>query len=178
MLLDKYKVGKIAERIVMNELEAHGYRATDLNKDGLAANSDILAARNGKIWQIQVKGATNKISERWWVQYGHCSQEQIDSNAPIFNKHETAYKAQYVAVVAVRSPSEYRVFLLPVRKAEQAAQLNLSRYYRQARRDGGVRKPGKVWVTVEAGERDRVQDTLLDKERALLRQGENCWELK
>jgi hypothetical protein len=35
-------VGRIAERIVSNELEARGFRVSDLNSDGAAANADLL----------------------------------------------------------------------------------------------------------------------------------------
>jgi hypothetical protein len=42
-LIDKRNVGRIAERIVANELEARGFRVTDLNRQGLAANADLLA---------------------------------------------------------------------------------------------------------------------------------------
>ena len=162
----------------MNELEARGFRATDLNKDGLSANADVLAAKDGKIWQIQVKGATNKANDRWWIQYGHCDAETINKQAEIFNRKNSFYTAQYVALIAVQSPSQYRCFVLPIEKAEKAAQLNLDRYYRKPRkRDGGVRKPGKVWVTVEKSERER-HDLLLDKERKILQEGEDAWNLK
>ncbi len=179
MPLSRYSIGKIAERIVMNELEARGYRATDLNKDGLSANSDVLAAKDGKVWQIQVKGATNKPTDRWWLQYGHCDSETISRQAPVFNRKDSFYRAQYVFLVAVQSPSKYRVFVLSVEMAEKAAQLNLERYYRRPRmHDGGVRKPGKVWVVVEEGKRDRRHDPLLDKERKILQKGEDAWNLK
>jgi hypothetical protein len=171
--------GKIAERIVMNELEFHGYRATDLNKDGLSANSDVLAAKDGRVWQIQVKGATNKPTDRWWIQYGHCDPATIDRKEPIFNRKDSFYTAQYVALVAVKSPSSYRVFVLPVEVAEKAAQLNLDRYYRQPRvRDGGIRKPGKIWITVEKSDRERINSPLLDKEREILQAGESFWDLR
>lgn len=179
MLLTKQSIGKIAERIVMNELESRGYRATDLNKDGLSANSDILAAKGGKTWQIQVKGATNKSTDRWWIQYGHCDVETISKRAPIFNRKDSFYTAQYVAFVAIQSPSKYRCFVLPVKIAEKAAQLNLDRGYRRPRvRDGGVKKPGKMWLVLEKSERDRTNDPLLDKERKILQKGEDAWNLK
>lgn len=163
----------------MNELESRGYKATDLNKDGLSANSDVLAAKDGKTWQIQVKGATNKPTDRWWIQYGHCDAKTIDRQASIFNRKDSFYTAQYVALVAVQSPSKYRCFVLPVKMAEQAAQINLDRYYRKPRvRDGGVRKPGKVWTVIEKSERERSHDLLLDKERKILQEGENAWDLK
>lgn len=179
MTLTKQSIGKIAERIVMNELEFNGYRATDLNKDGLSANSDVLAVKDGKAWQVQVKGATNKEADRWWIQYGHCTTETIARHTPIFNSKDSFYKAQHVALVAVKSPSNYRVFILPVERAEEAAQLNLDRYYRQPRkRDGGVRKPGKIWIAVEKSSRERVRDSLLDKEREILQKSEDVWELE
>lgn len=178
MALTKQSIGKIAERIVMNELEFHGYRATDLNKDGLSANSDILAVKDGKTWQIQVKGATNKEKDRWWVQYGHCTAESIAKHTPIFNSKDSFYKAQYVALVAVKSPSNYRCFIFPVEAAEKAAQINLDRYYRQKKRDGGEHKPGKIWITLEESARDRRKDPLLDKEREILQKGEGAWNLQ
>ena len=163
----------------MNELESRGYKATDLNKDGLSANSDILAAMGGKTWQIQVKGMTNKPKDRWQIQYGHCNVENISKRAPIFNSKDSFYVAQYVALVAVKSPSSYRCFILPVGVAEKAAQLNLDRYYRKPKTsDGGVRKPGKVWAMIEKSHRERTQDHLLDKERKILQEGEDAWNLK
>lgn len=178
MLLNKRSVGKIAERIVMNELEVRGYQTTDLNKDGLRANADILASKEGKVWQIQVKGATNTPTGRWWVQYGHCDADIINGKAKVFNRKKSFYTAQYVALVAVRSPSEYRCFILPVEKAEKVAQLGLDRGYREPRRDGGEHSPGKMWTVVERGQRDRTHDPRLDKEREILQAGENAWDLR
>ncbi len=176
--LDKHNIGKIAERIVMNELEYHGYRATDLNKDGLSANSDILAVKNGKTWQIQVKGATNKAKDRWWIQYGHCNEKTINKESAIFNSKDSFYIADYVALVAIKKPSDYRVFIMPTEMAERAAQMNMDRYYRKPKvSDGGIRKPGKIWVNIEGTDRERQKDLLLDKEREILQSSENKWDL-
>lgn len=179
MEINRYNVGKIAERIVMNELEAHGYGATDLNKDRLAANADVLAAKDGHVWQVQVRGATNKPDENWWVQYGYCTDEMIQKKGSVFNRKQSAYTADYVAFVAVKSPSNYRCFVLPVHDAEKLAQINLDRYYRQPRkRDGGRRKAGKMWVHPEPRPRERRQDKKLDAERGLLKNSEGSWSLK
>lgn len=179
MGLDKRVTGKIAERIVMNELEAYGYRATDLNKDGLSANADLLAAKGGKIWQIQVKGCLNKPNERWWIQYGHCTPEEVRRERSVFNGKDSFYTAQYVALVALRSAKEYRCFLMPVKHAEEAVQANLDRYYRQPKSsDGGERKPNKIWVYVEGSAKERVRSELLDRERKIIQRHENAWELK
>ena len=80
MPIDRYNVGRIAERIVANELENRGYRVSDLNRDGTSANADLIAARESIIKQIQVKGATNTTKERWWFQYGHCTDEIIKND--------------------------------------------------------------------------------------------------
>ena len=95
--LGRRSVGKVAERIVMNELEARGYRVTDLNKDGLSANADLIAAKGGKIWQIQVKGSTNTMDKRWWIQYGYCTPEIIAGKIKMFNRHDSFYTAQPTA---------------------------------------------------------------------------------
>ena len=50
--ISQRNVGKMAERIVMNEFEANSYRATDLNKDGLSPNADLLVVKDGAAWQI------------------------------------------------------------------------------------------------------------------------------
>ncbi|MSR79043.1 MAG: hypothetical protein EXS59_02770 [Candidatus Taylorbacteria bacterium] len=177
MLVNKGNVGKIAERIVMNELQFRGYQTTDLNKDGLRANADILASKDGKVWQIQVKGATNTPTGRWWVQYGHCDPDILSGKAKVFNRKESFYSAAYVALVAVRSPSEYRCFILPVAKAEKIAQLGLDRGYREPKRDGSEHKPGKMWTVVERSDKDRTRDPRLNKEREILQSGENQWNL-
>jgi HJR/Mrr/RecB family endonuclease len=66
--VNRHNVGRIAERIVSNELEYRGFRVSDLNKEGTAANADLLAARDGKTWQIQVKGTSGT-----WFDYGYCT---------------------------------------------------------------------------------------------------------
>ena len=70
--INEHNVGRIAERIVSNELEFRGFRVSDLNKEGTSANADLLAVRDGKTWQIQVKGATE--DNGWWVSYGYCQR--------------------------------------------------------------------------------------------------------
>ena len=55
--INQTNVGRIAERIVSNELEYRGFRVSDLNKEGTSANADLLAAKDGKATQIQVSRA-------------------------------------------------------------------------------------------------------------------------
>ena len=120
--MGKGNVGKIAERIVANELEYRGFLVSDLNRDRTSANADLIAVGHNKVWQVQVKGATNTPANvdgnRWWVGYGYSSQEQIDSKIPHFNTKSSAYKADCVVFVAVNSPSNYKCIVMPIACAE------------------------------------------------------------
>ena len=181
MKIERSNVGKIAERIVMNELEFRGYRGTDLNKDGLSANADLLATRRGRVWQVQVKGATNEGYKDWWVQLGHNTQDIINRTARMFNRRNSFYSADLVVLVAVRSPREYRCFVLPVLKAERLAQICMDRGYRTARLDGGKKQPGKIWLWVgpRPKERPRTRDIqkMMMRERKILCAYEDRWNL-
>lgn len=116
-------VGRIAERIVANELEARGFRVSDLNKEGVAANADLLAVSPDKRLLVQVKGAANPKGA-WWIGYGYFTEEFIRGSRRLFNRVESFYKADLVVLVAVRSPREYSCVVMPIEKAEQAADLH------------------------------------------------------
>jgi hypothetical protein len=145
--INKTNVGRIAERIVSNELEYYGFRVSDLNKEGTSANADLLAVKDGKPWQIQVKGSTE--DQGWWFGYGFCTDEIIKGPGPMFNRCSTKsfYKAEIVVLVSVKAPKEYSCLVLPVAVAEKAAQINLNREFRTTRKDGNPKKPGKVWMS-------------------------------
>jgi hypothetical protein len=117
-------VGTIAERIVANEFEARGFRVSDLNKDGYAANADLLAVSPDLTLQIQVKGAANQTKERWWIGYGYFTEDFILGKERLFNRSDSFYKASVVALVTVRSPNNYSCVVMPTNKAEQAAELH------------------------------------------------------
>ncbi|MFZ3243657.1 MAG: hypothetical protein WA185_01155, partial [Candidatus Acidiferrales bacterium] len=71
--IDRYNICRIAERIVANELEARGFPVSDLNKEGTAANADLLAVSpRQKPLQVRVRGSSNGPKDRlWWVGYGY-----------------------------------------------------------------------------------------------------------
>jgi hypothetical protein len=169
MQISKRNVGRIAERIIANELEARGFRVSDLNSDGTAANADLLAVSPNLTLQVQVKGAANADKDPWWVNYGFCTQEIIaNPNETMFNRRNSFYQANLVALVAVRSPKEYSCIVLPVFEAEQAAQLNLAREYRTLTRAGKPRQPHMVWIALEPRLRARASDARFAEERATL----------
>lgn len=153
--IGRRNVGRIAERIVANELEARGFRVSDLNKDGNAPNVDLLAfwPGRGQPLQVQVKSAANGPKE-WRLTYGSCTQEIIEGTADMFNRHKGAfYKADFVVLVVVRSPKEYRCFVLPIDKAEKAAQFHLDFSYRAKRW-----KPGTLRLPLERGPRAKERE--------------------
>src|ERR1700733_7497215 len=106
--INRHNVGRIAERIVSNELESRGFRVSDLNKEGTSANADLLATRDGKTWQIQVKGATEENG--WWFGYGYCTEAIIAGKGKeegrMFNRcsPDSFYKAEIVVLVSVKLP--------------------------------------------------------------------------
>ena len=173
--VNQKNVGRLAERIVANELEWRGFRVSDLNKEGLSPNADLIAAGHGKLWQIQVKGTSNN-ERRWGVQYGHCTTAIIEKHEKMFNKTDSFYKADFVVLVAVRAPNDYCCIVLSTEDAERAAQLNLDRCYRTLTQKGEKRKPHKMWVHLEPT--DKIRDRhLIEKEREILRKGQGAWEI-
>ena len=177
--INRHNVGRIAERIVSNELESRGFRVSDLNKEGTSANADLLAAKDGKTWQIQVKGASEGNSG-WWVNYGYCQQETIDGTKEMYNSVESFYRAQVVVLVSVKSESDYRCVVLPVKEAEKAAQISLDHSFRNLKRDGSKKKPGKVWAYVERdlAARDQSRLPLLKRERDIITKYLGNWDLE
>lgn len=177
--INKRNVGRIAERIVSNELEYRGFRVSDLNKEGTAANADLLAARNGRTWQVQVKGATE--DRGWWFGYGFCSDSIIKREEPMFNKHtkDSFYKAGIVVLLSVKSPVEYSSLVLPVEVAEKAAQMNLDRDYRIPRKDELPKKPGKVWIAPDfpLKTKNPEKQKLWEEERQLIAPYRNNWDV-
>jgi hypothetical protein len=173
--INRQKVGRIAERIVSNELEYRGFRVSDLNKEGTSANADLLAARDGKTWQIQVKGSTE---DGWWYGYGHCTDKVIGCVEPVFNRSTSGfYKAEIVVMVCVKSPKEYSCLVLPVKVAEDAAQVNLDASFRGLKKDGTPLKAGKMWVSGDRKSKDAAKQALYDKEWNQLERYLDNWDL-
>ncbi len=178
--INSQNVGRIAERIVSNELESRGFRVSDLNKEGTSANADLLAAKDGKTWQIQVKGASEG-DDGPWVNYGYCSQELIDDpTKKMYNHAESFYKAQVVILVSVKSASQYKCVVLPVAEAEKAVQLNLNHSFRNPKKDGSPKKPGKMFVGLDwiAKVRDESRLPLLRAEQEIINKYTDNWDIE
>jgi hypothetical protein len=172
--IGKENVGKIAERIVANELESCGFIVRDLNLEGISANADLLAIKDQHVWQVQVKGSTydeTYPNNGWWFQYGYCKEEHItDSSAKMFNRAKGPFRADVVALVCVRSPFEYQYVMLPIDLAEKAAQINLSYGVRTKKQNNETKKPGKVlfdFFSVNA--KTEIRQEGIKREQDLLR---------
>lgn len=180
MSSDRRATGRIAERIVANELEHNGFLVRDLNLEGLAANVDLLAVKAGKIWQVQVKGAgfDSNYENGWWFHYGYSKPEHIaNKNEPMFNRSRGSFRADVVALVCVKSPHEYQCIVLPVEKAEQAAQINLDYAYRTKKKDGTAKRPSVVWTSFYVPERtsdEKKQE--IRREQELIRPFQDRWD--
>jgi hypothetical protein len=176
----KENVGRIAERIVANELEARGFQVRDLNLEGIAANVDLLAVKNGKAWQIQVKGSTydqNYEEHGWWFQYGYCTEAHIQNpSAVFFNRSGGTFQAEIVVFVCIKTPRNYKCIVLPVEVAEEAAQLNLG-LFRMKKADGSEHKPGKAWFSLYSTKaRTEERQALLNRELNLIMPFEERWD--
>ena len=178
--ISKDNVGSIAERIVSNELEYRGYRVSNLNKEGLSANADLLAVKDGVTWQIQVKGST--YSDNFWFGYGYATEAMIAGTEPAFNRRSNKfYKAEVVVLVSVKSPSEYHCLVLPVEVAENAVEINLRHSLRTPRLDGAPKKPAPIWVSLDFPTKPRNADpqreAFIEEEVRLLLPYRDNWNL-
>jgi len=177
MRVDGSNVGRIAERIAMNELEARDFHIIDLAyMSKTSANVDFIASKGGVSYNIQVKGASAPSGRIWGIHYGYCDEEMIrDRGKKVFNRSGFALEAQIVVLIAVHSPNQYRSIIMPVEVAERSVQINLDRYYRKTKLDGGVRKPNKIFCNFD-GVKKRLVDPLFEEERNLLLAHEGAWE--
>jgi hypothetical protein len=152
-------VGKISERIVMNELEQRGYSVTDLNKDRVSANADLVAFKDGRSWQLQVKGTTAIEPPPWGLQFGYTEDAVTAGSLPMYNRKAGPYIADYIILVSVRSASDYRCFVLPVKTAERLAQNLIDLDYRVKTRDGKIKVSSKVYILVDGRPKERPETT-------------------
>jgi Holliday junction resolvase-like predicted endonuclease len=173
--INRVNVGRISERNVANELEARGFRVSDLNKEGTSANADLIAANSGETLQVQVKGAT--WDRGWWWNYGYCKEAHLNRTIHMFNSASGFYTARIVVLVSVKSTKEYKSLVLPVEKAEEAAQLNLDHAFRSPKKDGSPKKPGKAWTALEdfPMPRDEKRLSIVKAEQELLKPFADNW---
>lgn len=181
MKIEASNVGRIAERIAMNELEARGFHIIDLAyMSKTSANVDFIASKAGNSYNIQVKGMTNNIKTsqtRWMVQYGYCNDEIVAGNITMFNtKNEFALKADIIILIGVNSPSHYKSVILPVEVAEKAAQINISGYYRKSKDNGEARKPNKVWTNLEPSRTPKKENDYKSLEQSVLASYVDQWD--
>ena len=175
----KANVGRIAERIVANELEIRGFSVSDLNRDRVAANADLIAVGHGVLRQIQVKASANTSEDvdkgNWRIGYGHCSQAQLDGTVNHFNNGAGAYRADWVVLVAVHSLVRYRCIVLPIDLAEKAVSLNIAWHYGTPKKSGLPKKPGKLWTYLYRTPGAYAAMPAFREEQSLLKDHADVW---
>ncbi len=90
------------------------------------------------------------------------------------------YRADMVALVAVRTPNEYRVVMLPLAQAEDAAQSNLDHAFRTPTLSGNKRSPdAKAWVSLDRipNVRDAARLPILEAEAQILAPYIDNWNI-
>jgi hypothetical protein len=90
------------------------------------------------------------------------------------------YKADTVALLAVRTPNEYRAVVLPVAEAEVAAQINLDHAFRTLTLKGEARSPdAKAWVYLDKipNAKDATRQPLLANELKILQPYIDNWNI-
>ena len=162
MTSDKRVTGRIAERIVANELEAHGFIVRDLNREGIAANSDLIAYKDGTTWYVQVKGC--RYDREWFFHYGACGSDQIEKVQPMFNRITNVFYADVVVLVCFRNPYDYQCVILPVSVAEKVAQLNLDYQFRTPKKDGTKRSGSVVYTNIDISDKWKSEPHLQEIE--------------
>lgn len=184
--ISRVNTGKIAERIVANELEFKGFIVRDLNLGGVAPNVDLLAVKDGKVWQIQVKGCMYDHSfdkkdgdeHGWWFQYGYCKEEHIrNKDELMFNRVKGSFKADVVVLICLKTPSNYQSIVLPAGEAEKAAQINLDYAYRTKKSDGSDKKPNMVWTSFYIPKTSDAKKEAMEREQSLLRPYKDRWDI-
>ncbi|MFZ2005946.1 MAG: hypothetical protein WAV02_12725, partial [Stellaceae bacterium] len=68
----------------------------------------------------------------------------------------------------VKSPRNYSCIILPIGKANEAAQLNLDHDYRILTRTGQAKKPHLIWTYLDPSPHERKKDERLFHERTIL----------
>jgi hypothetical protein len=167
------RTGRIGERLAANELEERGFSVTSLNKEGNAANADLIATKAGKPWQIQVKTTRVAPDKPWEVYLGYTNQKHVDGQGrELYNQHPDGfYRADFVVLVAFKSLKDYRSIVMPVAIAEKLFQIQLDWYWTTpTRKKGTVKVPSRVWVHLD----DRAKKV---EEREILRQYEDRWDI-
>jgi hypothetical protein len=133
----------MGENIVTNELLANGFLVTHLDKGtrGVSANADLLVGHDSldKPVLIQVKSCFSERFDQAFLGAFH-------SGDRLFNL-KPGFKADFIASVIVKSPTEYKVFVLEVKTIERLLVEAFGRFHARPKLSGESRKEvSKMYV--------------------------------
>lgn len=138
----KVNSGRIGENIVTNEFLARGYLVTHLDKGtrGVSANADLLVGHEemSRPVLIQVKASLEKDLDHVFL--GSPSSEVLEGKEAFYNR-KAGFKADFLAAVVMTKPAAYRVFILPIARAEELAVAAIRAWHRVPTKSNAQRKP-------------------------------------
>lgn len=118
--VSKVDIGRIGENIVANDLLERGFLVTHLDKGsrGVSANADLLVGHEQLTEPIliQVKACYAPRLQR--VFFGGFPSQILDGEGSLFNS-KPGFHADFIVTVSIKSPKDYRVFVIPVQLAER-----------------------------------------------------------
>jgi len=106
---------------------------------GVAANADLLVGHESlkKPVLVQVKSCISRPLK--WVSFGGFPARILDGEGSLFNS-KPGFHADFIAAVSIKSPMEYRVFLVPVGLAERILAKKFKEFHRVPLKDGTEKK--------------------------------------
>jgi hypothetical protein len=134
-----FKVGRLGELLVEQQLVEKGWHPVRLDTSQMAANADLLAINKAKRISIQVKttNAFHKHAHSDFLGFGYASSYLRDGN-PVFNSKQSPLIADVVVAVHYH-PKSPRFVVMPVGYAERLCRAHIDHWYNIPLKKGGQR---------------------------------------
>ncbi len=171
-----FKVGRLGELLVEQQLIERGWHPVRLDTSQMAANADLLAINRSRRISIQVKttNAFHKHAHSDFLGFGYATAHLRDGCA-VFNSKQSPLIADVVVAVHYR-PQGPRFVVLPVGFAERLCQEHIKYWYNVPLKKGGRRTTNfPIYLSfdrvpsVHVGHHTRMMDQLL--------RFENAWQI-
>jgi hypothetical protein len=134
-----FKVGRLGELLVEQQLVERGWHPVRLDTSQMAANADLLAINKAKRVSIQVKttNAYHKHAHSDFLGFGYASSH-LQKETPVFNSKLSPLIADIIVAVHYH-PTTPRFVVMPVGYAELLCQAHIKHWYDIPLKKGGRR---------------------------------------
>ncbi len=118
--MSKVDIGRIGESIVANDLLERGFLVTHLDKGtrGVSANADLLVGHKELTEPILIQVRACRSFRLNKAFFGGFPPGVLHGKGTLFNS-KPGFHADIIVSVSIKSPKEYRVFVIPVQLAER-----------------------------------------------------------